>query len=144
MDDARKQQFAAMSARIAAEGMTPLREGYLAGLYPESLRALDHERFVQYRARWSCNDPAAFSRLIGLLEKVDTLSIYASITCETLVLSGTLDMSRPVEMGRAVAAMIPGARFEVLETGHFMAVQTPELFAQAVRDFVTTTSGRTG
>ncbi|MEQ6332694.1 alpha/beta hydrolase [Sphingobium sp. MK2] len=143
MDEGRKAQLAAMGERIASMGLRAIRDSYLVGLYPECLRALDPARFEQYRARWTCNDAAAYGHLISMLNEIDPRSIYPSIACETLVLAGTFDTSRPVAMACAVADMIPQGQFEALESGHFMAVQTPELFAASVRRFVNAAIART-
>lgn len=136
MDAPRKAQLAVMADKIATGGMHAIRETYLAGLYPESLRAQNRARFAQYQARWSCNDSTAYSRLIAMLDQIDTHRIFNELRCETLVLAGTLDTSRPVTMAEAVVDMIPKAHLQVLDTGHFMAVQTPELFAGAVQAFI--------
>jgi 3-oxoadipate enol-lactonase len=141
MDEPRKAQLAAMADKIATEGMRAIRDGYLAGLYPEQLRSQNRTRFEQYQARWSCNDSVAYSHLINMLAQINTHDIYGALTCETLVLAGTLDTSRPVAMAQAVADMIPNAQLQVLETGHFMAMQTPALFAEAVRQFINQAKG---
>jgi 3-oxoadipate enol-lactonase len=136
MDAARSAQVAAFGSKIAENGLRSIRDTYLAGLYPESLRALNPDRFLQYRARWTCNDAGAYAHLIPMLNQIEARAVYPFIACPVLVLAGTLDSSRPVEMARAVAGMIPSGRLEILETGHFMAVQTPDLFAAAVRQFI--------
>jgi 3-oxoadipate enol-lactonase len=52
------------------------------------------------------------------------------------VIAGALDRVRPPQMVEPVARAISGARFEVLQTGHYAAVQTPELFAAAINGFL--------
>ena len=58
------------------------------------------------------------------------------IACPVLVLGGGLDRVRPPALAEPVARAIPGARYQVLETGHYMAVATPELVAAAIGDFL--------
>jgi 3-oxoadipate enol-lactonase len=58
------------------------------------------------------------------------------VACPTLVIAGALDRTRPPQMVEPVARAISGARFEVLQTGHYSAVQTPELFAAAINAFL--------
>jgi 3-oxoadipate enol-lactonase len=53
-----------------------------------------------------------------------------------LVLGGSLDRVRPPALVEPVARSIPGARDQVLETGHYMAVATPELLATTIADFL--------
>ncbi|MBW4040978.1 MAG: alpha/beta fold hydrolase [Acidobacteria bacterium] len=65
------------------------------------------------------------------------LERLAGITVPTLVLWGEADRIVDVDLGRAYAAAIPGARFEVLEgVGHVPQVEAPEVLLSAVRPFV--------
>ena len=43
---------------------------------------------------------------------------------------------RPPETAKAVADSIPGSEYVEAETGHFMAVQTPELFLELALPFL--------
>ena len=61
---------------------------------------------------------------------------FARIRCPTLVIAGTHDLLRPPEAVERIARAIPGARYRVLETGHFMAVQTPRPVADAFAAFL--------
>ena len=60
----------------------------------------------------------------------------ATIACPVLVLGGALDRVRPPALAEPVARAIPGARYTLLQTGHYMAVETPELVAAAIGDFL--------
>ena len=48
---------------------------------------------------------------------------------------------RPPESFKELADAIPGARFEVLETGHFAAIESPELVLPLLKSFLKDTSG---
>jgi pimeloyl-ACP methyl ester carboxylesterase len=72
----------------------------------------------------SMTDPALLPRLAG-------------IDVPALVLWGEADRIVDVDYGRAFAAAIPGARFEVLErTGHVPQMEAPEALLAALREFV--------
>jgi pimeloyl-ACP methyl ester carboxylesterase len=59
-----------------------------------------------------------------------------AITVPTLVVWGAADRIVPVEHGRAYAAAIPGAGFQLIDTaGHLPQLETPDLFLQALQDF---------
>jgi pimeloyl-ACP methyl ester carboxylesterase len=65
--------------------------------------------------------------LAGRLEEVAT---------PTLVLWGESDQIADADYGRAFAAAIPGARFQLLmETGHVPQIETPGLLAEAITAF---------
>ena len=58
------------------------------------------------------------------------------IACPALVIAGALDRTRPPPLVEPVARAIAGARYAVLETGHYAPVQTPELYAKTVGGFL--------
>ncbi|MEJ7651328.1 MAG: alpha/beta hydrolase [Nakamurella sp.] len=63
----------------------------------------------------------------------------AGITVPTLVLWGEADRIVDPDYGRAFAAAIPGARFELLaRTGHVPQMETPTVLLDALRGFVRT------
>jgi pimeloyl-ACP methyl ester carboxylesterase len=55
----------------------------------------------------------------------------------TLVLWGASDRIVPPEYGRSYAALIPGARFALIdEAGHHPELEQPRAFVEAVTGFV--------
>jgi pimeloyl-ACP methyl ester carboxylesterase len=55
----------------------------------------------------------------------------------TLVLWGAADMVARPDYGRAYAAAIPGAKFQLIEgAGSFPHLEAPQAFAQAIADFI--------
>jgi 3-oxoadipate enol-lactonase len=130
---------AAVLARIELmkrEGLRAVLDA-LDSSYPSELRR-DAGRFASFRARWLGSDPASLAAIYrGMLAGMDDLhDDLPRIACPTLVIAGALDRVRPPEMVEPVARAISCARFEVLQTGHFAAVQTPELFAGLINEFL--------
>jgi 3-oxoadipate enol-lactonase len=118
------------------------REGTLSAVndtmtnsYPVELRG-DAARFAATRARWLGNDPGSYAAVYRMLASTDLASELPRIACPVLVLAGALDRTRPPTMVEPVARGIPGARYRVLETGHYMSVITPELITVAIGDFL--------
>jgi len=67
----------------------------------------------------------------------------AAIACPALVIWGEDDRIVDPEYGRAYAAAIPGARFELLPgTGHLPQLETPEQLMRAVWDFAEAPAAR--
>ncbi len=65
------------------------------------------------------------------------LARLIAIDVPTLVLWGEADRIVDADYGRAFAAAIPGARFELLpRTGHVPQMETPQLLVEALRAFV--------
>jgi len=72
----------------------------------------------------SMNDPGLAGRL-------------RAVTRPTLVVWGDADRIANPDYGRAFAAAIPGARFQLLEkTGHLPQIETPGQLLEAIRQFV--------
>ena len=70
----------------------------------------------------------------------------AGITTPTLVVWGDSDQMFDPDYGRAYAAAIPGAKFQLLtDTGHLPQLETPDQLLRAVSAFVDsrTTNSRT-
>jgi len=121
--------------RIEREGMGVAADESFASGYPTELRG-DMARFNAFRARWLGNDPASYATIYRMLAATDLTGELARIACPTLVIGGRFDRKRPPATAEPVARSIPGAQFKVLDSGHYMAVQTPELLAGAIAEFL--------
>src|SRR5690242_15009003 len=117
-------------------------------------------------ARLSYHDPAAFridpaamteAQRAGMAANRAALQVYggtrmtdpslrgrlAAIATPTLVICGDADRIVDPGYGRAYAAAIPGARFELLlETGHLPQLESPERLLRAVWDFAEAPAAR--
>jgi Predicted hydrolases or acyltransferases (alpha/beta hydrolase superfamily) len=117
-------------------------------------------------ARLSYHDPAAFridpaamteAQRAGMAANRAALQTYggarmadpglhgrlAAIACPTLVIWGEADRIADPGYGRAYAAAIPGARFELLPgTGHLPQLETPEQLMPAVWNFAEAPAAR--
>jgi 3-oxoadipate enol-lactonase len=122
--------------RMEREGMHAVADT-LDGGYPPALRG-DTRRFAAFRARWLGNDPASYGAIYRMLAAMDLEPELPRIACPVLVLAGALDGTRPPALVEPVARAIPGARYAVLETGHYAPVQTPERYAETVIGFLDT------
>jgi 3-oxoadipate enol-lactonase len=132
------ERRAAVLARVDAierQGMRSVVDDSMANGYAPELRT-DAARFAAFRARWLGNDPASYAAIYRMLAGMDLQEELATIGCPVLVLGGALDRVRPPALAEPVARSIPGARYQVLRTGHYMSVATPELVATAIATFL--------
>jgi 3-oxoadipate enol-lactonase len=53
-----------------------------------------------------------------------------------LVIGALFDRTRPPAIAKAVADTIPGATYEEVRTGHYMAAQTPDLLFERIDAFL--------
>ena len=131
----RGQQSLDRAALVEREGIRAAMQTSHDRSYPEHFRALDRERFRRYQARWVCNTPASFTALARMGLTVDLTPDYARIKAPTLVIGAQHDGQRPCAMAERVAGAIAGARYMLADTGHFMNLETPQLFAETLLDF---------
>jgi pimeloyl-ACP methyl ester carboxylesterase/DNA-binding winged helix-turn-helix (wHTH) protein len=93
----------------------------VANLFADTLLAPDggvlDRRFLGEMIRRAGNGRAYARFLRGGLE-IDVRHDAQRISVPTLVIHGRDDIAVPLEAGRELAALIPGARFEVVEGGH--------------------------
>jgi 3-oxoadipate enol-lactonase len=122
-------------AKIEATGMAFAVADSMHNGYAPELRG-DIKRFERFRARWLGNDPASYATIWRMLAGLDMGAELTRLGCPVLVIGGSLDRTRPPALAEATASAIPGARYIEIPTGHYMAVQTPELIADCIDEFL--------
>jgi 3-oxoadipate enol-lactonase len=103
--------------------------------YPENLRVPDRKRFERYQARWVCNTPASFTAQARMMSTNDLTPEYPKIQVPTLAIGAKHDALRPPEKAQRVANALKNGCYVLADTGHFMNVQTPQLFADTLLSF---------
>jgi 3-oxoadipate enol-lactonase len=122
------------AAKVRVVGMRGVAEASLANSFP----ATHPGQRAAYRAIYLGNDPAAYAELSLALARLDiTAADWASIRATVLVASRAHDFLWPPDIGRQVVALIPGARFVVMDdAGHFPHLQAPESLLHLARGFL--------
>ena len=112
-------------ARAAAvrEAGTPevVADAVLARWFTPGFAASQPDVVARYRAMISGIDPEGYAGCCEAIAALDLRGGLPQITAPTLVVSGRQDPSIPPEHGEAIAAAIPGARFELLDPGAHLA-----------------------
>jgi 3-oxoadipate enol-lactonase len=122
-------------AKIEAGGMAVAVEDAMLNGYAPELRG-DAGRFERFRARWLGNDPSSYATIWGMLANADMGETLGKIRCPALVIGGSLDRVRPPATAQETAQAISGARYIEVNTGHYMAVATPDLIASSINEFL--------
>jgi pimeloyl-ACP methyl ester carboxylesterase len=119
-------------------GVRAVEVSSLNASYPENMRVLDRARFERFRLRWLANDPEAMAAILRMSTNpaFDLHADLARISAPTLVIGCTHDGIRPPGMVAKVATQIPGAKYVEASSGHFMAVETPDLFVDLALPFL--------
>jgi 3-oxoadipate enol-lactonase len=131
----RRAATIARAEAIERNGPRGVIEESFAASYPPEVRH-DAEQFRRFRARWLANDPESYGSIYRMLVDSTLNEALPRIACPVLLLAGTRDRLRPPALVEPLAARMPNARFRALETGHFMAVQTPALVAGEIAGFL--------
>ncbi len=120
--------------KVRVVGMRGVAEASLANSFPPTH---DEER-ASYRGLYLGNDPAAYAELSLALARLElTPADWGAIAVPVLVASGAHDFLWPPAIGRKVAALVPGARFDVMEdAGHFPHLQAPQTLVRLARAFL--------
>jgi pimeloyl-ACP methyl ester carboxylesterase len=75
--------------------------------------------------------------LLGMRARPDTHDLLSKVNLPALVIHGTDDQLIPLSEGERIRDTIPGARMRVIpDAGHLPNLEQPELFNQAVVDFI--------
>ena len=81
--------------------------------------------------------PAAAWAQRAMAARPDSFDVLASTDVPALVVVGAEDLLSPLDDARAMADALPQGRLVVLEgAGHLSAVETPDAFAGAVREWL--------
>ena len=81
-------------------------------------------------------DPQGYIGGCRALAEADNSDRTTTIRCPTLFLGGSADLSTPPDAVKETAALIPGARVEILEgSGHIPAIDNPDRVAELLSAF---------
>jgi 3-oxoadipate enol-lactonase len=131
----RRAATLARADELERDGIAPGIDERLLRSYPPVLRT-DPERFEHVKASRLACDPVGMAAAFRMLAGLDMDATLARIRAPALILAGEHDGDRPPAGVAAVAGKIRNARFKTLPSGHFMALQTPELLVAEVEGFL--------
>jgi 3-oxoadipate enol-lactonase len=116
------------------EGMRAVMGITLDKSYPPELT--DLETYENYRGRYLANDPVGFAHANRMLARTNVTGMLPDIKCPTMVVAGRKDTVRPPAVSEEIAGKIAGARFELIDAGHFMPTTGPVTLLALLKDFL--------
>ncbi len=140
VDPSRRAYLEDRALMAEREGLPAVVEQALARSYPLRYRG-DGQRYEAYRAAFLAADAGAYAAANRLLAGCDLSGALGRLRRPCLLIGGSDDVLRPPAVVRDLADRIPGARFEVIDSGHLVPVQAPAALAALVRDFVALVAG---
>lgn len=87
------------------------------------------EGFDIFCATQLATAPHSLAATYRMLADMDLAPAMAALPCPSVFVAGTHDIARTPAAVRAVADTVPGATFQELDSGHFMALQSPAAVA---------------
>jgi pimeloyl-ACP methyl ester carboxylesterase len=136
-DQARADRLA-MAERVLAEGNGFVPEAMLPKLLGETSREHRPELVEKVTAMIREQAPGAIAGAQrGMAARPASTDVLGTIQVPTLVVTGEEDAVAGPEVGRDLAAGIPGARFLLVEeAGHLASLEQPEIVNEALLDFL--------
>jgi 3-oxoadipate enol-lactonase len=134
VDASRAGQLEERAAFAEREGMRAALAMTLDRSYPPELT--DRATYDTYRGYYLANDPVCFAFANRVLARHNAAHLIQRISCPTMIVAGRHDAVRPPAGSEEVARKIPGARYELIDSGHFMPVQAPGPLRDLLLDFL--------
>jgi 3-oxoadipate enol-lactonase len=133
---ARREQMIARTKVVLEKGMAEITDAALELSYPPAVRH-DKARFERFRQTMLRANVQGYVYCNLVLANTNLEARLPDVKVPTYFIAGIHDPLRTPEIIKGLAAKMPGAKFEQVDSGHFMHVQTPQLVADKIRAFVT-------
>ncbi|MEM0943482.1 MAG: alpha/beta fold hydrolase, partial [Pseudomonadota bacterium] len=123
-------------AAIEAGGLEAIREANMTRWFTEAFRS-DPARIGPWNAMLTRTPVEGYLRTVGAILGADFRGAAPSYDLPCLAICGAEDGSTPPDLVRGTAEMIPGCRFELVESaGHLPCVERPEEVAALLAGFL--------
>jgi 3-oxoadipate enol-lactonase len=117
---------------IERDGVRAYLSSQTESVYPASLQT--PERLRRFRAMQLSSDPVGRVLTTRAMSAVNLAPEVSRVQTPTLVVGTTMFIG--FSGSRTLAESIPGARFEAIETGHFAALESPQLLLPVLQRFL--------
>lgn len=134
VDPERNQALLDRAQFVESNGIRAGLEAMIEKSYPVELR--DEVVFPSYRGRYLSNDPHGFAESNRVLANTDLRGLIPTLKCPVMVVAGRYDQVRPAKGSEDVASQIDGARFEILDGGHFLPTTAPDQLGKLIAEFL--------
>jgi 3-oxoadipate enol-lactonase len=136
--EAGREAFRAMAAASKAKGLAAITDVAMRRLFAPEFQDSHPELMRDRREAFLRTDPAAFQAACDALASLDLRAALAGVSVPVLVLVGEQDEATPPAMSHELAAGLPDAELRIIPgCAHVPQLQAPELFLDAIADFLT-------
>ena len=133
---ARREEMIARTKVVLEKGMAEITDTALEKSYPPAVRH-DPARFARFREGMLHANVQGYVYCNLVLANTNLESRLPELKVPSQFIAGMHDPLRTPAIVSDLAAKVPGAKYEAVDSGHFMHVQTPQLVADKIRAFVT-------
>ena len=130
------QVWAERMEAVRAAGVTTQVEATLQRWFTPAFHAAGSATIARARDTFMRVDPDGYLGCAAAIRDMDQRAALPFISTPTLVITGRFDPSTPPELGREIAANIPGADCLELPLAHMPQLEQPETFAEIVQEFL--------
>lgn len=117
-------------------GTEAIADAVMARWFTEEFRRQHADQVASFRAMIASTPAHGYVGCCAALRAADLREQLARITAPTLVMAGLSDPATPPAAGRDIQARIRGAAITLLDASHLANVEQPEIFNQAIVDFI--------
>jgi len=136
---ASRAAYLARAARLERLGMRADVDATRASNYPSVLQTGHEDRVARYLALQYANDPVSMAATLRMIAITEWGGTWPAIQCPVWFVAVSKYSARPIDSIKAMASAVPRGHFEVLDTGPFVPLQSPELLAPLLRAFLQAT-----
>jgi 3-oxoadipate enol-lactonase len=139
--DPGRQAFRNMAAAASASGLAAITDVAMRRLFAPEFQAEHPDLMRDRREAFLKTDPEVFGAACAQLAELDLRGELAKVKVPVLVVVGEHDEATPPPMSHELAALLPDARLKIIPgCAHVPQLQSPQLFLEAISDFLQATS----
>ena len=114
---------------VRAEGVGAVADAVVARWFTPGFQERRPDVVAAHTAMLRATPPEGYARCCEAVGRWDGRDRLSAVRASTTVIAGRHDLAAPPAWGEAIAAGIPGARFELLDAAHIASVEQPDAFA---------------
>jgi len=121
---------------VRREGMHPVADASPLRWFTETFRSRHPDVVARFRDTVERTKVDGYAGCCAALRDGDLRSLAASVSCPTLIVTGTHDVATPPEAGKWLGGQITGARVIELDGAHLSNVECAAQFNEAAQAFL--------